>query len=35
MDVVIIVNSDQMYSYAFGKSKHKLPGWMVILFLYM
>ena len=35
MDIVIIVNSDQMYSYAFGQSKHKLPGWLVILFLYM
>ena len=35
MDIVIIVNSDQMYSYAFGQSKHKLPGWLVIFFLYM
>ena len=35
MDFVIIVNSDQMYLYAFGQSKHKLLGWLVILFLYM
>ena len=29
---LFIVNSDQMYSYAFGQSKHKLPGWLVIFF---
>ena len=31
-DIVIIINSDQMYLYAFGQSKHKLPGWLVIFF---
>ena len=35
MDIVIIVNSDQMYSYAFGQSKHKLPGWLVIFFVHV
>ena len=32
MDIVIIVNSDQMYSYAFGQSKHKLLGWLAFFY---